>query len=80
MTLTEDYATNGFVVLPGLLRADECAALRDEAAAIVSGERWPAIAGLDRLPNDTPWEEPESTQRSAFKLTSRSTSCRLMSG
>ena len=48
MTLSEDYARDGYVVVPDLLSPDEVAALRDETRAIAAGERG-AILGVDLL-------------------------------
>lgn len=48
MSLAADYARDGYVVLPGLLGADEVAALRDEATAIATGGRGPVL-GADTL-------------------------------
>lgn len=39
MHIKEQFARDGFVVLPGLLSAEVCSALCDEAAAIVTGAR-----------------------------------------
>lgn len=48
MSLADDYARDGYVVVPGLLAGDEVERLRDETTAIATGERG-AILGVDLL-------------------------------
>lgn len=43
MPIKEQFARDGFVVLPALLPAEACSALCEEAAAIVAGGRGPII-------------------------------------
>lgn len=53
MNLNAQFARDGYVVLPDLLPAEACGALRDEAAAIVKGARGPIIGSGDAMSIDS---------------------------